>query len=66
VKASLGLMIEIKRVLRLVSVLTSSLLVVKAAKAVSVEKANEVAELVTARWPVKSKAGVKIACPYHT
>ena len=63
VKASLGLMIEIKRVLPLVSVLTSSLLMIKATNAVLVEKANEVAELVTARWPIKSKAGVEVTCP---
>ncbi len=63
VKASLGMVVKIKRVLRLVSVLTASLLMVKATKAVSVEKADEVAKLVAAGWTVESEAGVEVACP---
>ena len=63
VKASLGMVVKIKGVLRLVSVLTASLLMVKATKAVSFEKADEVAELVAAGWTVKSVAGVEVACP---
>jgi hypothetical protein len=63
VKASLAVVVKIKRVLRLVSVLTTSLLVVKATKSVLVEKADEVAKLVTAGWSVKSEASVEVACP---
>jgi hypothetical protein len=57
------MVVKIKRVLRLVSVLTASLLMVKATKAVPVEKADEVAELVAAGWTVKSEAGVEVAYP---
>ena len=63
VKPSLGVVVKIKRVLRLVSVLTASLLMVKATKAVLVEKADEVAELEAAGWSVKRETGVKVACP---
>jgi len=63
VKASLGVVVKIKRVLRLISMLTASLLMVKATNAVLAEKANEVAELVAAGWSVECEAGVEVTCP---
>ena len=63
VKPSLGVVVKIERVLGLVSVLTATLLMVKAANPVTVEKADKVAELVFAGWSVKNETGVKVACP---
>jgi hypothetical protein len=48
VKPSLGVVVKIKRVLGLVSVLTATLLMVKVANPLTVEKAYKVAELVFA------------------
>jgi hypothetical protein len=56
-------MVEVERLLWLLTVPTFTLAMIKAVESALPEKCNEVGELVSTRRPVEYKTGVKVACP---